>query len=60
MKLNSLFLGSLAAMSMLFAQSCGEKTDEPTGAPSIELSESAVEFGQASDTKVVTVTSTRD
>lgn len=60
MKLNSLFLGSLAAMSMLFAQSCGEKNDEPTGAPSIELSESAVEFGQASDTKVVTVTSTRD
>lgn len=60
MKLNSLFLGSLAAMSMLFAQSCGEKNDEPTGAPSIELSESAVEFGQASDTKVVAVTSTRD
>ena len=60
MKLKTLFLGSFALVSMLFVQGCSEKNDEPSGAPSIELSESTVEMAKEGGDKVLTVTATRD
>ena len=45
---------------MLFVQGCSEKNDEPSGAPSIELSESTVEMAKEGGDKVLTVTATRD
>ena len=44
MKLKNLFLGSFALTAMLFAQSCDDKNDGPTGAPSIELSTQTLDF----------------
>ena len=45
---------------MLFAQSCSEKNDEPSGAPSIELSASSVSFEKDGGDQVIQVTATRD
>ena len=45
---------------MLFAQSCSEKNDEPSGAPSIELSASSVTFEKDGGDQVIQVTATRD
>ena len=45
---------------MLFAQSCGDKNNEPAGAPSIELSTSSLDFGKDSDSKTIQITATRD
>ena len=45
---------------MLFAQSCGEKNDEPAGAPSIELSASSVELEKDGGSQVIQVNATRD
>ena len=45
---------------MLFAQSCGEKNEEPTGAPSIELSTSSIELEKDGGSQVIQVNATRD
>ena len=60
MRIRTLFLGSFALASMLLAQSCSEKNDEPSGAPSIELSASSVSFEKDGGDQVIQVTATRD
>ena len=60
MKLKSLFLGSLALTAMLFAQSCGDKEETPSGAPSVEIAPAALTFDATSSTQSVEVKATRD
>lgn len=60
MKLKNLFLGSFALTAMLFAQSCDEKNDGPTGAPSIELSTQTLDFEKESGSQTIKLTATRD
>ena len=60
MKLKSLFLGSFALTAMLFAQSCGEKDETPSGAPSVEIAPAALTFDATSSTQSVEVKATRD
>ena len=60
MKLKSLFLGSFALTAMLFAQSCGDKNDGPTGAPSIELSTQTLDFEKDGGSQTIKLTATRD
>lgn len=60
MKLKSLFLGSFALTAMLFAQSCGDKEDTPSGAPSVEIAPAALTFDATSSTQSVEVKATRD
>lgn len=60
MKLKNLFLGSFALTAMLFAQSCDDKNDGPTGAPSIELSTQTLDFKKDGGSKTIKLTATRD
>lgn len=60
MKLKNLFLGSFALTAMLFAQSCDDKNDGPTGAPSIELSTQTLDFEKDGDSQTIKLTATRD
>lgn len=60
MKLKNLFLGSFALTAMLFAQSCDDKNDGPTGAPSIELSTQTLDFEKDGGTQTIKLTATRD
>ncbi|MDD6623254.1 MAG: DUF5689 domain-containing protein [Bacteroides sp.] len=60
MKLKNLFLGSFALTAMLFAQSCDDKNDGPTGAPSIELSTQTLDFEKEGGSKTIKLTATRD
>lgn len=60
MKLKNLFLGSFALTAMLFAQSCEDKNDGPTGAPSIELSTQTLDFKKDGGSKTIKLTATRD
>ena len=60
MKLKSLFLGSFALTAMLFAQSCDDKNDGPTGAPSIELSTQTLDFEKDGGSQTIKLTATRD
>lgn len=60
MKLKSLFLGSFALTAMLFAQSCGDKDETPSGAPSVEIAPAALTFDATSSTQSVEVKATRD
>lgn len=60
MKLKNLFLGSFALTAMLFAQSCDEKNDGPTGAPSIELSTQTLDFEKEGGSQTIKLTATRD
>lgn len=60
MKLKNLFLGSFALTAMLFAQSCDDKNDGPTGAPSIELSTQTLDFEKDGSSKTIKLTATRD
>lgn len=60
MKLKNLFLGSFALTAMLFAQSCDDKNDGPTGAPSIELSTQTLYFEKDGGSKTIKLTATRD
>lgn len=60
MKLKNLFLGSFALTAMLFAQSCDEKNDGPTGAPSIELSTQTLDFEKDGGSQTIKLTATRD
>ena len=60
MKLKNLFLGSFALTAMLFAQSCGEKDETPSGAPSVEIAPAALTFDATSSTQSVEVKATRD
>ena len=60
MKLKNLFLGSFALTAMLFAQSCDDKNDGPTGAPSIELSTQTLDFEKESGSQTIKLTATRD
>lgn len=60
MKLKSLFLGSFALTAMLFAQSCEDKNDGPTGAPSIELSTQTLDFEKDGGSQTIKLTATRD
>lgn len=60
MKLKSLFLGSFALTAMLFAQSCGDKEETPSGAPSVEISPATLTFDATSSTQSVEVKATRD
>lgn len=60
MKLKSLFLGSFALTAMLFAQSCGDKEETPSGAPSVEIAPAALTFDATSSTQSVEVKATRD
>lgn len=60
MKLKNLFLGSFALTAMLFAQSCDDKNDGPTGAPSIELSTQTLDFKKEGGSKTIKLTATRD
>ena len=60
MKLKNLFLGSFALTAMLFAQSCDDKNDGPTGAPSIELSTQTLDFEKDGGSKTIKLTATRD
>ena len=60
MKLKSLFLGSFALTAMLFAQSCSEKDETPSGAPSVEIAPAALTFDATSSTQSVEVKATRD
>ena len=45
---------------MLFAQSCGEKDETPSGAPSVEIAPAALTFDATSSTQSVEVKATRD
>lgn len=45
---------------MLFAQSCDDKNDGPTGAPSIELSTQTLDFEKDGGSKTIKLTATRD
>lgn len=60
MKLKNLFLGSFALTAMLFAQSCDDKNDGPTGAPSIELSAQTLDFEKDGGSQTIKLTATRD
>lgn len=60
MKLKNLFLGSFALTAMLFAQSCDDKNDGPTGAPSIELSSQTLDFEKDGGSQTIKLTATRD
>ena len=60
MKLKNLFLGSFALTAMLFAQSCDDKNDGPTGAPSIELSTQTLDFEKDGGSQTIKLTVTRD
>ena len=60
MKLKSLFLGSFALTAMLFAQSCGDKDETPSGAPSVEIAPATLTFDATSSTQSVEVKATRD
>lgn len=60
MKLKNLFLGSFALTAMLFAQSCDDKNDGPTGAPSIELSTQTLDFEKDGSSQTIKLTATRD
>ena len=60
MKLKNLFLGSFALTAMLFAQSCDDKNDGPTGAPSIELSTQTLDFEKDGGSLTIKLTATRD
>lgn len=60
MKLKNLFLGSFALTAMLFAQSCDDKNDGPTGAPSIELSTQTLDFEKDGGSRTIKLTATRD
>ena len=60
MKLKNLFLGSFALTAMLFVQSCDEKNDGPTGAPSIELSTQTLDFEKDGGSQTIKLTATRD
>ena len=60
MKLKSLFLGSFALTAMLFAQSCSDKNETPSGAPSVEIAPAALTFDATSSTQSVEVKATRD
>lgn len=60
MKLKNLFLGSFALTAMLFAQSCDDKNDGPTGAPSIELSTQTLDFEKEGGSQTIKLTATRD
>ena len=60
MKLKNLFLGSFALTAMLFAQSCDDKNDGPTGAPSIELSTQTLDFEKDGGAQTIKLTATRD
>lgn len=60
MKLKSLFLGSFALTAMLFAQSCGDKEETPSGAPQVEIAPAALTFDATSSTQSVEVKATRD
>lgn len=60
MKLKSLFLGSFALTAMLFAQSCGEKNEAPSGAPSIEITPKNLSFDETSSSQTIEVVATRD
>lgn len=60
MKLKNLFLGSFALTAMLFAQSCDDKNDGPTGAPSIELSTQTLDFEKEGSSQTIKLTATRD
>ena len=60
MKLKNLFLGSFALTAMLFAQSCDDKNDGPTGAPSIELSTQTLDFEKDGGSQTIKLTATRD
>lgn len=60
MKLKSLFLGSFALTAMLFAQSCSEKDETPSGAPSVEIAPATLTFDATSSTQSVEVKATRD
>ena len=45
---------------MLFAQSCDDKNDGPTGAPSIELSTQTLDFEKNGGPQTIKLTATRD
>lgn len=45
---------------MLFAQSCGDKDETPSGAPSVEIAPATLTFDATSSTQSVEVKSTRD
>ena len=60
MKLKNLFLGSFALTAMLFAQSCEDKNDGPTGAPSMELSTQTLDFEKDGGSQTIKLTATRD
>ena len=60
MKLKSLFLGSFALTAMLFAQSCSDKDETPSGAPSVEIAPATLTFDATSSTQSVEVKATRD
>lgn len=60
MQLKNLFLGSFALTAMLFAQSCDDKNDGPTGAPSIELSTQTLDFEKDGGSQTIKLTATRD
>ena len=60
MKLKNLILGSFALTAMLFAQSCDDKNDGPTGAPSIELSTQTLDFEKDGGPQTIKLTATRD
>lgn len=60
MKLKNLFLGSFALTAMLFAQSCDDKNDGPTGAPSIELSTQTLDFEKDGGSQTIKLTAARD
>ena len=45
---------------MLFAQSCDDKNDGPTGAPSIELSTQTLDFEKEGGSQTIKLTATRD
>lgn len=60
MKFRTLFTGSFALLSVLFVQGCSESKDEPSGAPSIELSASSLTFEKEGGDQTFQVTATRD
>lgn len=60
MKLKNLFFGSFALTAMLFAQSCDDKNDGPTGASSIELSTQTLDFEKDGGSQTIKLTATRD
>ncbi len=59
MKIRNIFLTSLALLPVLFAQSCNKNNDEPSGAPSIEINPSTLEFEMASSSQTFQVVATR-